>query len=39
MYTYTKFDGGIDVYYNHNYVGSAYGAKTPTQALKIILEK
>ena len=38
MYTFIPFKGGIDVYLDHEYLGSAYGAKTETQAIKILME-
>lgn len=38
MYSFIRLKNAIDVYFNLEYVGTAYGAKTSAQALKIILE-
>lgn len=39
MYRYQKETKGWSVYYKEQYLGTAYGAKTQSQALKILLEK
>ena len=38
MYTFKKEPKGYSVYFNGQYVGTAYSAKSTNQALKIILE-
>jgi hypothetical protein len=38
MYSFVRLKNAIDVYFNSEYVGTAYGAKTSSQALRIILE-
>lgn len=39
MFKYVKEPKGWSVYYNGEYLGTAYSARTQSQALKILMEK